>query len=94
MQASWESSAGEAYWLPLFSCESGMLAYGINMSITLRTSEPIIAKAMLMEKESFDLVIPEIPGLVGAYPAKLHAEFHATRQEYRIIFPEFAAGST
>ena len=52
--------------------------------------EPMVAKAMLMEKKSFDLAIPEIPGLTGAHPTKFHAEYDATKQQYRMIFSAFA----
>jgi hypothetical protein len=53
--------------------------------------EPMVAKAMLMEKKSFDLVIPQIPGLTGAHPTKFHAEYDATKQEYRMVFSEFTS---
>ncbi len=53
--------------------------------------EPMVAKAMLMEKKSFDLAIPQIPGLVGAHPTKFHAEYDATKQEYRMVFSEFTS---
>jgi len=55
--------------------------------------EPMVTKAMLMEKKSFDLVIPQIPGLAAAHPTKFHADYDATKQEYRMIFSEFANGS-
>ncbi len=51
--------------------------------------EPMLTKAMLMEKKSFDLPIPEIPGLTGAHPTKFHAEYDAAKQEYRFIFSGF-----
>ena len=54
--------------------------------------EPMLTKAMLMEKKSFDLAIPEVPGLVGAHPTKFHAEFDATKQEYQMTFSNFTAG--
>jgi hypothetical protein len=52
--------------------------------------EPMLTKTMLMEKRSFDLAIPEIPGLAGAHPTKFHAEYNATQQAYRFIFSAFA----
>lgn len=52
--------------------------------------EPMVAKAMLMEKKSFDLAIPEIPGLAGAHPTKFRAEYDAAKQQYRMIFSAFA----
>jgi hypothetical protein len=53
--------------------------------------EPMVAKAMLMEKKPFDLVIPQIPGLTGAHPTKFHADYDAGKQEYRLIFSDFSA---
>jgi hypothetical protein len=55
--------------------------------------EPMVAKTMLLEKKSFDLAIPQIPGLTAAHPTKFHAEYDATKQEYRMIFSAFATGS-
>ena len=55
--------------------------------------EPMVAKAMLMEKKSFDLAIPAIPGLAGAHATKFHAEFDAVKQEYRMILSGFVPGS-
>jgi hypothetical protein len=51
--------------------------------------EPMIAKAMLMKKESFDLPIPDIPGLSGAHPTKFHADFDAAKQAYKFSFSAF-----
>lgn len=50
--------------------------------------EPMVSKAMLMEKKSFDLAIPEIPGL-GAHPTKFHAEYDATQGAYVFTFSAF-----
>jgi hypothetical protein len=55
--------------------------------------EPMVAKAMLMEKKSFDLVIPQIPALVGAHPTKFRAEYDAAKQQYRMILSGFATGT-
>ncbi len=52
--------------------------------------EPMLTKAMLMEKKSFDLPIPAVPGLVGAHPTKFHAEYDAAQQAYRFTFSAFA----
>jgi hypothetical protein len=52
--------------------------------------EPMVAKAMLMEKKSFDLAIPEVPGLAGAHPTKFRADYDAAKQQYRMIFSAFA----
>ena len=51
--------------------------------------EPMLTKAMLMEKKSFDLAIPDVPGLAVAHPTKFHAEFDATKQSYRFVFSDF-----
>ena len=50
-------------------------------------------KDMLMEKKSFDLPIPTIPGLTTSYPRTFHAEYDEKLQSYRFIFSGFAAGS-
>lgn len=54
--------------------------------------EPMISRAMLMKKESFDLTMPTVPGWTGAQPSKFHAEYDAQKQEYRLIFSGFPAG--
>jgi hypothetical protein len=51
--------------------------------------EPMVSKAMLMEKKSFDLPIPDVPGLTGAHATKFHAEYDATQQAYRFTFSAF-----
>lgn len=55
--------------------------------------EPMITKAMLMEKKSFNLPIPEIPGLAGPYPRSFNATWNEAEQSYRFAFSGFAAGS-
>jgi hypothetical protein len=55
--------------------------------------EPMLTKAMLMEKKSFDLPIPTIPGLGGNYPRAFHAEYDEKQQSYRFIFSGFAPGA-
>jgi hypothetical protein len=54
--------------------------------------EPMLTKAMLMEKKPFDLTIPQIPGLAASHPTKFHAEYDATKQQYRMIFSAFSTG--
>lgn len=51
--------------------------------------EPMISKATLMEKKSFDLPIPNVPGLAGAHPTRFHAEYDAAQQAYRFTFSRF-----
>ena len=54
--------------------------------------EPMISKAMLMEKQSFDLPIPSIPGRTEVYPRTFRANFDAEKQSYRFVFSGFKAG--
>ena len=55
--------------------------------------EPMISKALLMKKESFDLPMPAVPGRTGAQASKFRAEYDAQKHEYRLIFSGFSAGS-
>ena len=54
--------------------------------------EPMLTKAMLMDKKSFDLDVPSVPGMTGVHPTKFHAEFDAAKQEYRMSFSGFTTG--
>jgi hypothetical protein len=51
--------------------------------------EPMLSKAMLMRKQSFDLPVPDVPGLAGAHPTRFHADYDATQQAYRFTFSGF-----
>jgi hypothetical protein len=51
--------------------------------------EPMITRAMLDEKHSFDLPIPAIPGMTGNHPGTFHAEYDAQRNVYRFEFSGF-----
>lgn len=55
--------------------------------------EPMLTRAMLLEKRSFDLPIPAVPGLKGNYPRAFHAEYDEKSQAYRFVFSEFAPGA-
>jgi hypothetical protein len=55
--------------------------------------EPMISKAMLMKKASFDLPIPNVPGLARRQPTRFHAEYDAARQAYRFILSAFVPGT-
>jgi hypothetical protein len=55
--------------------------------------EPMLSKAMLLGRQSFDLAIPDVPGLAGAHPTKFHAEYDATKQAYRFTFSAFTSAS-
>lgn len=67
-----------------------VIGYNKGQSVFL---EPMITKAMLMEKASFDLPVPTIPGIPGKYPRKFHAEYDAQQNAYRFVLSEFSAGS-
>ncbi len=54
--------------------------------------EPMVTKAMLLERKSFDLPIPDIPGMAGEYPRSFRAEYDSTGQSYRFTFSGFAKG--
>ncbi len=52
--------------------------------------EPMLTKAMLMERRSFDLPIPSIPGLTGNSPRAFRAEYDEQQKVYRFVFTDFA----
>jgi len=52
--------------------------------------EPMVSKAMLMERKSFDLPIPDVPGLAGTQATRFHAEWDAKQQAYRFTFSGFS----
>ena len=54
--------------------------------------EPMVSKAMLMEKKNFDLPIPTIPGRAEAYPRAFRADYNAEKSAYRFVFSGFKAG--
>ena len=68
---------------------SMIVGYNIGKPIFF---EPMISKALLMQKQSFDLPMPAVPGWTGAQASKFHAEYDAQKQEYRLIFSGFSAG--
>ena len=54
--------------------------------------EPMISKAMLMEKKAFDLPVPAIPGTASAYPRTFRADYNAEKNAYRFVWSGFKAG--
>jgi len=52
--------------------------------------EPMLTRSLLLEKRSFDLPIPSIPGMTGAYPRTFQAEFDAQQQVYHFVFSDFS----
>jgi hypothetical protein len=55
--------------------------------------EPMLSRELLLEKRSFDLPIPSIPGMDGVYPRAFRAEYDAQQQLYHFVFSDFAAGA-
>lgn len=55
--------------------------------------EPMITKAMLLEKQPFDLAMPAIPGMPGKKPRAFRAEFDQQKQAYRFVFSDFGSGA-
>ena len=54
--------------------------------------EPMIAQSFLLERRSFDLEIPTIPGRDGAGPAAFRAEYDEEQDAYRFVFSIHRAG--
>jgi hypothetical protein len=52
--------------------------------------EPMVTRALLMEKRSFDLPFPAIPGMPEPYPKAFRAEFDAELGVYQFVFTDFA----
>ena len=67
----------------------GTMVIGYNQGSPIFI-EPMLTKAMLMERQSFDLAIPEIPGM-AAHPTRFRADYDAATQSYRFVFSEFVA---
>lgn len=55
--------------------------------------EPMLSKALLMERRSFDLALPAIPGLQGDQPTAFRAEYDAASDAYRFVFSAFSPGT-
>ena len=51
--------------------------------------EPMISKTMLLEKRSFELPIPQIPGFNGTHPTVFRADYDAVANAYRFTFSGF-----
>lgn len=54
--------------------------------------EPMISKAFLQERQSFDLTVPAIPGLEGEQPTLFHAEYVPAQDAYRFSWSGFSGG--
>jgi len=51
--------------------------------------EPMISKAMLMKRASFDLDVPIVPGLTGSQPTRFRAEYDRVTDTYRFTLSGF-----
>lgn len=55
--------------------------------------EPMVTQAMMMEKRTFTLPIPSIPGMARNYPRAFRAEYDDQQGAYRFVFSDFAPGA-
>ena len=55
--------------------------------------EPMLSRDLLLEKRSFDLPIPDIPGMTGTHPRAFRVEYDAEQQVYHFVFSDFAPGA-
>ncbi len=53
--------------------------------------EPMVPHAVLMERRSFDLAIPTIPGRTGPLPTTFRAEYDPGQDAYRFTFSGIAS---
>lgn len=53
--------------------------------------EPMISRALLMKKASFDLAVPRVPGFPAVQPTTFHAEYVAGEQAYRFTWSGFGS---
>ena len=51
--------------------------------------EPMISKAMLLQKKSFTLAVPAVPGLTGPHPTEFRADWNDATQSYKFVFSNF-----
>ena len=51
--------------------------------------EPMLSRAMLLEKKGFDLPMPTIPGMTGNYPHAFRAEYSEQLKAYRFVLSNF-----
>jgi len=52
--------------------------------------EPMISRSFLLERRSFDLPVPAVPGLQGKQPTMFRADYDAGQDAYRFTFSEFS----
>jgi hypothetical protein len=54
--------------------------------------EPMLTRATLLERRSFTLDVPEVPGraATGRYPTRFRADYDSVAQSYRFVFSALA----
>jgi hypothetical protein len=55
--------------------------------------EPMITRALLMEKKAMTFPVPAIPGMTGNRPGSWRADYDSTATSYRFVFSGFTPGS-
>ena len=55
--------------------------------------EPMLSRAMLLERQPFSLEIPRLPGFTGQQPTAFRAEYDVELDAYRFIFSGFSPAS-
>ena len=57
--------------------------------------EPMITRATLLERHSFSIPIPDVPGRPASarYPSQFRADYDSTAQAYKFVFSGFAGGT-
>lgn len=53
--------------------------------------EPMISRALLMKRASFDLAVPRVPGFPGRQPTAFHAEYVPGEQAYHFTLSGFGS---
>ncbi len=52
--------------------------------------EPMISRSLLLERRSFDLTLPAVPGIRGEQPTVFRGDYDAGQDAYRFTFSEFS----
>jgi hypothetical protein len=55
--------------------------------------EPMLSRTLLLERRSFELPIPTIPGMTRPHPRTFRALYDARQEVYRFVFADFASGA-
>lgn len=68
---------------------SGTVVVGYHKGVPIFI-EPMISKATLVKRQSFDLAVPDVSGFSGAVPNAFRAEYDPAQQAYRFVLSGFA----